>query len=46
MKALIGLAGGAAVVAFGGVDQISTSMGSLAVVTAVGCWVVSGWIAW
>ena len=44
MKALIGMAGAAVVLAAGGVDAFSSSMASLAAATAAGCWFVSGWI--
>ena len=44
MKALMGLAGAGAVLLMGGMESISSGVASLAVLAAVACWVMSGWI--
>jgi hypothetical protein len=44
MKAVLGLGGAVAVLAMGGMESISSGVASLAVLAAVGCWVMSGWI--
>ena len=44
MKALTAVAAAGAVLAMAGIEGFSSGVASLAVLAAVGCWVMSGWI--
>jgi len=44
MKAVLAVGAGAAVLAMAGIEGFSNGVASLAVLAAVGCWVMSGWL--
>jgi len=44
MKAVMALGAAGTVLAMAGLEGFSSGVASLAVLAAVGCWVMSGWI--